>query len=280
MIAGRALAVAGAGPLAELARQLREMWRARRLLWTLTRREVTARHAGTAFGAFWAYAQPLLTLAAYVLVFDIVFAMRLGPNAPTARVGLFLVVGALPWMAFCDGLNRGMNSLIEAGGLLQKNALPPGLFPLRAVLASAVIYAPLMLLLLLAYGPQHGLAPALLAVLPLLAAQWLLCALLAWALAICTAALRDTAQVVGFLLSLGIFLSPVLFPIEQFPAAARWVLWLNPMTAPVLGFQQVLLRGEWPQAGLWLVMAGWLLATALLLGLLLRRSRDQLVDWL
>lgn len=271
---------AGAWPLMELARQLRGLWRARQLLWTLTRREVAARHAGTAFGALWAYAQPLLTLAAYVLVFDIVFAMRLGPNSPTPRVGLFLVVGALPWMAFCDGLNRGMGSLIEAGGLLQKNALPPGLFPLRAVLASAVIYAPLMLLLVLAYTPQHGLAPAVLAVLPLLVAQWLLCALLAWVLAICTAALRDTAQVVTFLLSLGIFLSPVLFPIEQFPAGARWVLWLNPMTAPILGFQQVLLAGQWPTPGLWLVMAGWLLGTALLLSLLLRRSRDQLVDWL
>ena len=267
-------------PLAELGRQGAVLWRARQLLWTLTRREVSARHAGTAFGTVWAYAQPLLTLAAYYLVFDIVFSMRLAEGAPTARVGLYLVVGALPWMAFCDGLNRGMNSLLEVGGLLQKNALPPGLFPVRSVLASALIYAPLMLLLVLAYIPQHRLAPAVLAVLPLLALQWLLCALLAWALAICTAALRDTAQVVGFMLSLGIFLSPVLFPISQFPAAARWVLWLNPMTAPVLGFQQVLLQGQWPAPTLWGVMAAWLLGVGFFLDLLLRRSRDQLVDWL
>jgi lipopolysaccharide transport system permease protein len=31
-------------------------------------------------------------------------------------------------MAFCDAVSRGMNSLIEAGGLLQKNPLPPVLF--------------------------------------------------------------------------------------------------------------------------------------------------------
>lgn len=271
---------APAWPLPELARQLRELWRTRRLLATLTRREVAARHAGTAFGVLWAYAQPLLTLAAYFLVFDIVFAMRLGADAPTTRVGLFLVVGALPWMAFGDALNRGMMSLVDAGGLLQKNALPPGLFPLRSVLGSAVVFMPLMGLLVLAYIPHHGMAPAVLAVLPLLLLQWLLCALLAWALAICTAALRDTAQVVGFMLSLGIFLSPVLFPVTLFPAAARWALWLNPMTAPVLGFQQVLLRGQWPDPLVWAVLALWLLATALFLDLLLRRSRDQLVDWL
>ena len=266
--------------LRELWRETRTLWGARRLLWTLTRREVAARHAGTAAGVVWAYAQPLLTVAAYFLVFDVVFAMRLGEHAPTSRVGTFLVVGALPWMAFGDALNRGMASLVDAGGLLQKNALPPGLFPLRAVLASASIYAPLMGVLVLAYTPAHGFSPALLALLPLLAGQWLLCALLAYALAILTAAVRDTAQVVTFMLSLGIFISPVLFPLSQFPAAWRWVLWLNPMTAPVLGYQSMLLQGQWPAAPVWLAMAVWLVVVAGLLSLALRRSRDQLVDWL
>ena len=41
-------------------------------------------------------------------------------------------MGALPWMAFCDAVSRGMSSLIDAGGLLQKNPLPPVLFTTRA----------------------------------------------------------------------------------------------------------------------------------------------------
>ena len=266
--------------MAFLFSELAHLWRLRGLVWVLTRREVAARHAGTAAGVVWAYAQPLLTVAAYFLVFDVVFAMRLGEHAPTSRVGTFLVVGALPWMAFGDALNRGMASLVDAGGLLQKNALPPGLFPLRAVLASASIYAPLMGVLVLAYTPAHGFSPALLALLPLLAGQWLLCALLAYALAILTAAVRDTAQVVTFMLSLGIFISPVLFPLSQFPAAWRWVLWLNPMTAPVLGYQSMLLQGQWPALVVWAALGAWLLATAALLNLLLARSREQLVDWL
>ena len=93
------------------------------------RREVVARYTGTAAGAVWLYAQPLATLAAYFLVFDVVLGMRLGPEAPTSRVGAFLVVGALPWMAWSDAIQRSMGSLLEAGALLQKNALPPVLFP-------------------------------------------------------------------------------------------------------------------------------------------------------
>ncbi|MHC5879470.1 hypothetical protein ACYT69_11145, partial [Streptococcus pyogenes] len=72
----------------------------------------------------WVYAQPLLTVAAYYLVFDVVFAMRLGDAAPTKAVGTYLIVGMLPWQAFGEALARGTNSLVESGHLLQKNALP------------------------------------------------------------------------------------------------------------------------------------------------------------
>ena len=263
-----------------LAQDLATLWRMRGLVWVLTRREIAARYAGTAAGIVWAYAQPLLMVAAYYLVFDVVFSMRLGEQAPTRRVGAFLIVGALPWMAFCDAVGRGMNSLLEAGVILQKNALPPVLFPARAVLASTLVHAPLMLLMAVAYLPLHHFSAALLALPLLLLLQAVLCLLLAYFLAIVAAALRDTVQVVGFLLSVGIFLSPVLFPASQFPEAWRWVLWFNPMTALVLGYQNVLLQGAWPGPAVWGMVSLWLLVVAVPLALVVRRSRDQLVDWL
>lgn len=263
-----------------LARDAAALWRARELLAVLVRREVAARHAGTAAGVVWPYLQPLLSVAAYYLVFDVVFAMRLGAGAPTHAVGTFLIVGALPWMAFCDAVSRGMNSLVDAGGLLHKNSLPPALFAVRAVLASAAIYGPLLLVLVLAYTPLHHWQPAVLAMLPLLCVQLLLCLLLGYLLAILMAALRDVAQLVGFMLSVGIYLTPVLFPLAMFPERWRWVLWLNPMTAVVVGYQSVLLQGAWPTPQVWGVAALWLVVLAVALNALVARSRDQLVDWL
>ncbi|MGQ0728160.1 ABC transporter permease [Acidovorax sp.] len=263
-----------------LLAQVQALWHARALWWVMTRREITARYAGTAAGVLWAYVQPLLTVAAYYVVFDIVFAMRLGDNAPTPAVGAFLIVGALPWMAFCDALSRGMLSLVEAGGVLQKNALPPVLFPARSVLASMLVHGPLLLALALAYGPQHHFGSALLVLPILVGLQFLLSLVLGYALAILMAALRDTAQIVAFVLSVGIFMSPILFPLTMFPEAWRWVLWLNPMTALVLSYQAVLLQGVWPSILAWAAIAAWLAGASLLLAVLLRRSRDQLVDWL
>ena len=254
--------------------------RARTLWWVMARREITARYAGTAAGVLWAYVQPLLMVAAYYLVFDVVFAMRLGEGSPTKAVGAYLVVGSLPWMAFCDAVSRGMSSLVEAGGVLQKNALPPVLFPAKSVLASMVVFGPLLMALVLGYGPQHRFAPALLSMPLLVGLQFGLCLLLGYVLAILAAAVRDTLQMVAFLLSIGIFMSPILFPMTMFPESWRWVLWLNPMTALVTGYQAVLLQGAWPSASAWLVSIVWIGGSALVLEVLLRRSRDQLVDWL
>ena len=266
--------------LTALTSECRQLWRLRGLLAVLTRREIGARVAGSAGGLLWVWLQPALSIAAYFLVFDVVFALRMGEGAPTARVGTFLIVGMLAWMGFADAVQRGMASLLEAGGMLQKNPLPAGLFPARAVLASGAVFAPLLLALIPLYAGVHHFRPGVWALLPLLALQGVLALLAGYLLAILAAALRDVLQLVGVLLSLGVFLSPVLFPVELFPAGWRWLLWLNPMTGPILGYQSALLQGAWPGREVWLALAVWLVLLAGLLSLALARSRDQLADWL
>ena len=266
--------------LTALTSECRQLWRLRGLLAVLTRREIGARVAGSAGGLLWVWLPPLLTVAAYYLVFDLVFGMRLGAAAPTARVGTYLIVGMLAWMAFADAVQRGMASLLEAGGMLHKNPLPPGLFPARSVLASTLVFAPMLLLLVPLYAGAHHWGRGVLAVPALVLLQSLLSFLMAYLLAILAAALRDVVQLVGVALSLGVFLSPVLFPMSLFPERWRWLLWLNPMTGPILGYQSALLQGAWPGREVWLALAVWLVLLAGLLSLALARSRDQLADWL
>lgn len=260
------------------------LWQGRGLLWVMTLREVAARHAGTAAGVLWSYIQPLLTVAAFYLVFDVVFAMRMatgeGGAVRTHAAGMFLIVGMLPWMAFGDAVARGMGSLVEAGSMLQKNPLPPALFPIRSVLASSLVFGPLMVAVALLYVVGNGVGLAALALPVLWLGQLLLSALLAYALAILVAALRDVMQVVAFVLSVGVYVSPILFPVTMFPEGWRWVLWLNPMACYVVAYQSVMLYGEWPALHLWLVALVWLVVVAGVLAVLVRRSRDQLVDWL
>lgn len=259
---------------------LAALWRGRGLLALMARRELQSRFAGSALGWFWVYAQPVLTVAAYYVVFDLVFEARFGAGDSSRRVGTYLIVGMLPWMAFADALSRGMTSLMESAGLVQKNPLPPVLFPARAILASAATYIPLTLLVSAVYAIKVGLSSSLLALPFLIVALYALVFLCAYSLAILAAALRDVLQIIGFFLSLGIFISPILFPPAMFPEGLRGLLWLNPITPFALGFQSVLLDAAWPAAGVMLSILAWLLAMSILTDRLIRRGREHLVDWL
>ena len=140
--------------------------------------------------------------------------------------------------------------------------------------------AEVTLLLVAAYAPLHRFSAALLLLPVLLFLTLVLWFLIAYALAILAAALRDVVQIVGFFLGVGAFLSPVLFPPAMFPQGLAWVLWLNPITPSVLGFQSLLLSGDVPGAEVWIGLACWTVALAVLLDRLVMRSREQLVDWL
>jgi lipopolysaccharide transport system permease protein len=99
-------------------------------------------------------------------------------------------------------------------------------------------------------------------------------------LAILAAAMRDVLQVVGFAMSLGVFASPVMFTMTMIPEGFRWLLWLNPMTPVILGFQSVVLSGQTPAADVWVAIAVWIASLAMILNRLIHRSGEHLVDWL
>lgn len=250
------------------------------MLGQMVDRDIRSRFTGTALGLIWLYAQPLLTILSYYVVFDLVLKARLADGAPTRALGIYLIVGMVPWMAFADSLSRTMYSLVDAGALMQKNAVAPVLFPLRAVIASSITFSPPLLLVVLVFVFMQGANLALLWLPVLLAAQILISFILGYALAILAAAMRDVMQIIGFCLSLGLFASPVLFTMSMIPETYRWILWLNPMTPVILAFQSILLLQEVPSWQAWMAMFAWLLTGLLLLDTLIKRSRDSLVDWL
>ena len=67
-----------------------------------------------------------------------------------------------------------------------------------------------------------------------------------WILASLGVFLRDASQVVGFLTALLMFLSPIFYPITVFPPQVRNLLFLNPLTLPVLEVRQVAIEGSPP----------------------------------
>ena len=88
---------------------------------------------------------------------------------------------------------------------------------------------------------------------------------------------RDVKYLVPFLIQMGIFVTPVIYPIRYVPARFQPLVGLNPMTGVVLGFRSALLGSpaDWRLITFSLAMSMVLFITGLLI---FRRMERRFAD--
>jgi lipopolysaccharide transport system permease protein len=100
----------------------------------------------------------------------------------------------------------------------------------------------------------------------------------AWSLAALGAFFRDTAQIIGLLMTVLMVFSPVFYPVSAAPAAIRELLYLNPLTYPIEEVRSVLVLGLWPNVTGWLVYSAVACLTAASGLWLFQRARSAFAD--
>jgi ABC-type polysaccharide/polyol phosphate export permease len=232
----------------------------RGLLATLTARELKARYRGSLLGFFWSLVNPLLLLAVYTLVFDVVFRNRAGGAQPYA---VFLLSGLFPWIWFSGALLDGTVSLSANAGLLRKAVFPAEVLPVVSTLASLAHYLlalPVLLgALAVARALHYPVGGWTILLLPLaLALQLPFTAGLALALAALNVHFKDVRDLLANLLTLAFFLTPILYPLETVAQvrSLRLLVSANPVTPFIRLYQELLFFGRLPDASLWLQAAG------------------------
>ena len=88
----------------------------------------------------------------------------------------------------------------------------------------------------------------------LLAAQLLFTIGLAWALSAFNVAVRDTNQLLPFVLTIGMFLSPVVYTSAMVPHVLAVLSLVNPMSYFLEGYRMILLRDQTPPVEVWLIV--------------------------
>jgi ABC-type polysaccharide/polyol phosphate export permease len=261
---------------------LNELVRFRNLLYGLTSRSLSYAYTGTAGGVFWVYIKPLIVIAAYYFVFDKVLSIRLASDSSgTSNYSLFLLSGILPWLVFSEAISEGVSSLVKEADLLKKTKFPLELIPARSVLSSSIKVYPFILLLQpvgVYFADGSWIALPYLVVWAAL--QLMLTYYLVTLFSILCAALRDVGMLIETIFPVLLFISPVLYPIERVPEIFVWLLHLNPFTPFANGYHAILLQGQFPSLPDVLSIMVWIGASLLLCHLLLKRSREYLIDWL
>lgn len=217
----------------------------RELLVSLVHRDFSARFKQTIVGPFWFLINPLITTFVFVIFFGRVAGI------PTDGIPgpLFYLSGLLAWNLFSQIFSSASFALTGNLHLFSKVYFPRLVVPAAQALSAlipfcvqAVAFAVIFLVIkhgdpALAVGPTWGLL-----LLPLLIAQVAVAALgfglvMSWA----TVKYRDLQQLAGFLLTIGMYATPIVYPFSRIPAEWQWAMALNPMTTAVEGFRFALL---------------------------------------
>jgi lipopolysaccharide transport system permease protein len=256
-----------------------DLVRYRELFGNLFRRDVQAKYRGSLLGLAWTLANPVLLMAVYLLVFNVLWKTPFGSEGHYA---LFLLVGLAAWIFFAQSVQSASRSMLDNANLIRKTRFPRQLVPL-SIVATHLISFGVMVVALLALN--FALLPRVRdtewLALPLALTVVAITSGLALAIASLNVLFRDIEFLVAALLLPLFFLTPVLYPLSD-PQIARhdWVVdlihWGNPLSPAVEALRDPLFYGRLPGIAdtLYTVVAGFV---ALALGaFVFNRVDDQI----
>jgi lipopolysaccharide transport system permease protein len=217
---------------------LQELWARRELLRFLIWRDIKIRYKQTFFGGAWAVLQPLLPMIIFTLFFNRLAGIQTdGPPYP-----LFTYSGLVLWTFFANSVSLSSNSLVGNQALVSKVYFPRVFIPLAsigALLLDLVIGVLLLFALMVYYGWPVSLD---IIFMPLYLAGALLASSgLGLILSALNVRFRDVKYAVPFFIQMGLFVSPVIYPLQYIPSQYQLLLGLNPMTGMIVGFRNSVL---------------------------------------
>jgi lipopolysaccharide transport system permease protein len=234
---------------------LQEIWKGRELFSVLVWRDVKIRYKQTLLGGLWAILQPLLAM----LIFTVFFNRLGGIKAGAIPYPLFAYSGLVLWTFFSNAVSLSSNSLVGNQVLVSKVYFPRIFIPLASIGALLLDFLIGLLLFFAMMIFYHRPFPLSFFLLPIFLFGTLLAASgLGLILSALNVSFRDVKYAVPFFIQMGMFISPVIYPLNYVPQRYHYLLAvLNPMVGMITGLRQSALGEppEWPVVGISLGMS-------------------------
>lgn len=212
----------------------RDIWHYRDLLRILTLRDIKVRYKQTLLGAAWAVIQPLLQM----IVFTLFFGRLAGMPSDGVPYPIFAYVGLVPWTFFSNAVTNSGNSLIGNSNLVTKVYFPRLIIPIASVASGlldfAIAFALLALMMI-----YYRVSPSInMLILPLLIfmTSVLAIGIGAWMSAL-NVKYRDIRYALPFIVQLGLFATPIIYPVSIVPEGWRWLIALNPLSGQIEAYR-------------------------------------------
>jgi ABC-2 type transport system permease protein len=219
------------------------------LLRYFVRHQVTRSYKRSYLGLAWAILGPLIWVFFLTIIFSKVLGLRFRvvDSDPTLNFGLFLYCGLLPFMAFSEALNKGLNTIKSNAGLVQKVVFPLELLPFTNAFASLVdkvfgVSALVFVVLVI----QHRIHWEVLLLPFVMVLQLLFTLGLTYTMSVLGTYVPDMGEIMRPIIRGTFFITPILWPPARLPENLRWIEDYNPLAYLVDAYRGMILEGTLP----------------------------------
>jgi len=235
-----------------------ELYQSRHLIWKLAKNDFKKRYAGSYLGAVWAMIQPVVTVAMYYVVFDVIMGTG-NAMVPDKPYVLFLTAGLVPWFYFSEALNSGTNALLEYNYLVKKVVFKISVLPIIKIIAATfihVFFAAVMLVIAAVYGYYPSVYTIQLV-------YYSFC-LFIFVLGLCysTCAImvffKDIGQIISIALQIGMWATPILWDINSMSPTVQMFVKINPLVYIVNGYRSAVFEKSWFWEDFYSTMYFWI----------------------
>lgn len=219
------------------------LYRSRKLIFYLAKNDFKTKYAGSYFGIFWAFVQPVITIALYWFVFQVGFRSNSMDDAPFV---LWLIAGLVPWFYYSDVLSSTTNCLLEYSYLVKKVVFNISVLPMVKIISALFVHIFFIGFTIIVYS-LNGFIPTIYSIQLIYYTLCILMIVLSLSYITCSVTLffRDLGQIINIYLQIAMWMTPIMWNNAMIPNKYIWLFKLNPMYYIVEGYRDSLINKVW-----------------------------------
>lgn len=204
------------------------------VLVTIAKMDLKLKYQNSKLGFLWSFLKPLLQFCAYYTVFQVILHVNDSPDYP-----LRLFLGVLLWSFFVEATGNGMNAYIGKKAIVTKVRVKKELLPIAAYLTAFMNFCFTMIIFLVVYiifAVDNTIVLAsgsIIRFIMFLILYSIFIVSINTILSTVNVLFRDLQSIWDIVLMYGVFLTPIIYPLEIPEKYLKLYYFINPLAFPI-----------------------------------------------
>ncbi|MCK4487257.1 MAG: ABC transporter permease [Desulfobacterales bacterium] len=206
------------------------------LIVSMAKREVATQYVGSLLGFVWTFINPLVMIFVFWVIFSVGFRVQPMKDVPFV---VWLTAGMAAWFVFADIVNGSAGVVVANANLIKKTLFHSQILPIVRIVSSLISHSVFLVVLIgLIVFQKMPFSLYYLQFFYYLFCMSVLALGLGWAVSALNVFIRDVGQIVGLVLQIGFWATPIFWDIQIMPPKVQIILKLNPMFYIVQGYRE------------------------------------------